>query len=389
MDKKPTRWIAFLGGKNLLFTLVVLLLTGCTIFVFHQLNFLFQPLGVILQTIIGPIILALVLYYLFNPLINWLEKKQVKRIYSISGLFIIIAALVTLGIILVWPVIQKQLETLVTDFPKYTREINHLVAGLFRNSPVEEPVKETLESIERWLSTISESIGDYLEGFLQGASSVVSTITGFILVIATAPIITFFLLKDDRKFFGYLIKIVPPRFRDDMRAVGHLMNNQVGAYLKGQIIVCITIGLLTFLGFVVIGMPYAGSLSLVTGITAFVPYIGPFAAFIPALIIALLHSFGMVVKMVIIWVIVQMLNGHLIEPAVMGKHLVVHPITIVFVLLAMGNIMGIFGLIFAVPIYAILKVLMVYLFRKWKQRYNKFYGEEGTYEETEFREDDY
>ena len=90
--------------------------------------------------------------------------------------------------------------------------------------------------------------------------------------------------------------------------------------------------------------------------------------------------------MCLVWVIVQMSNGHLIEPAVMGKHLLVHPITIVLVLLVMGDLMGMFGLIFGIPIYAVIKVLCIYFFRKLKSRYNRFYGEYGKYEETDFEE---
>lgn len=87
--------------------------------------------------------------------------------------------------------------------------------------------------------------------------------------------------------------------------------------------------------------------------------------------------------------IVQMLNGHLISPQVMGKKLVVHPLTIVIVLLVMGDLLGMFGLIFGIPIYAIAKVLVTYIFRKFKQRYNQFYGDSGKYEDTKFSKEEY
>ncbi|MGV3085252.1 AI-2E family transporter [Enterococcus dispar] len=386
MEKKLTRWINFLGGRNLIFTLVALLLMGAVLWLFSQLDFLFDPFVTIFKAISGPLILTMVLYYLFNPIIDWLEAKGIKRVISVAALFIILIGLVVVAVVLISPIIQKQVLSLVSSFPDYVDKTIKMLTKLFDNSPFEESLDQTMEKLQNWSEGLSSRLTDYLSNVLKGASNVVSTITSTVLIIGTAPIITFFLLKDDRKFFHYVTKLIPPRFRKDAKAIAGSMNTQVGAYLKGQVLVSIAIGLLTFLGFVIIGMPYAGSLSLLTGVTAIIPYIGPFIAFIPAFIVALMSSFGMLIKMCLVWVIVQMSNGHLIEPAVMGKHLLVHPITIVLVLLVMGDLMGMFGLIFGIPIYAVIKVLCIYFFRKLKSRYNRFYGEYGKYEETDFEE---
>ncbi|EOT41402.1 AI-2E family transporter [Enterococcus dispar] len=386
MEKKPTRWINFLGGRNLIFTLVALLLMGAVLWLFSQLDFLFDPFVTIFKAISGPLILTMVLYYLFNPIIDWLEANGIKRVISVAALFIILIGLVVVAVVLISPIIQKQVLSLVSSFPDYVDKTIKMLTKLFDNSPFEESLDQTMEKLQNWSEGLSSRLTDYLSNVLKGASNVVSTITSTVLIIGTAPIITFFLLKDDRKFFHYVTKLIPPRFRKDAKAIAGSMNTQVGAYLKGQVLVSIAIGLLTFLGFVIIGMPYAGSLSLLTGVTAIIPYIGPFIAFIPAFIVALMSSFGMLIKMCLVWVIVQMSNGHLIEPAVMGKHLLVHPITIVLVLLVMGDLMGMFGLIFGIPIYAVIKVLCIYFFRKLKSRYNRFYGEYGKYEETDFEE---
>lgn len=390
MNKEhETRWIRFLGGRNLLFTLVALTLLGVVIFIFHQVGFIFEPIGVVFKTIIGPVILAMILYYLFNPLVNWLEKHKVKRIYGVSAIFIVLIALIAVGIVLVVPILQKQVEGLIQSFPQYMDDLNKMVSDLFHNSALERPLANTLSNIQKWFDHISDGIGSYLSKAVEGASTVFSTLTGFALVMVTAPIITFFLLKDDQKFFAFVLSIIPPRFRQDAKEIGATMSSQVGAYLKGQILVSIAIGILTFIGFWLIKVPYSGTLSIIVGVTAVIPYIGPVIAFIPAAIVALMVSFGMFIKMTIVWMIVQMLNGHLIAPQVMGKRLVVHPLTIVIVLLVMGDLLGMFGLIFGIPIYAIAKVLVTYLFRKFKQRYNHFYGDSGEYEDTKFSKEEY
>lgn len=388
-NKKQTKWIKFIGGNNLLFTLIALLLLGCVIFVFHQINFIFSPFVIIFKTIIGPLILALILYYLFNPLVDWLEKHKIKRIYGVCAIFLIIIALFAIGIILIIPILETQIQDMIKNFPEYMDELNHDLTQFFHNSPIEKPLMEVLDDAQKWFDSLSNSLGDYLSKAVEGASTIFSTLTGFALIMVTAPIITFFLLKDERKFASFVLSIVPPRFRNDVKEITATMDSQVGAYLKGQIMVSIAIGILTFIGFLLIGMPYSGSLSIFVGLTAVVPYIGPVVAFIPAAIIAIMGSFGLFVKMCIVWIIVQMLNGHLIEPQVMGKHLVVHPLTIVIVLLVMGDLLGMFGLIFGIPIYAIIKVLAIYMFKKFKKRYNSFYGEDGKYEDTEFSKEEY
>lgn len=389
MDKKETKWISFLGGRNLLFTLVALLLLGGVIFVFHLVGFIFEPIQIIFKTVIGPVILALILYYLLNPLINWLEKKGVKRIISVSLLFILILGLIILGVILVIPILQKQINSLVNDFPSYISDVSRNIGDFFKDTPFEQSLRDTLASVQKWFDNLSDSLYEYFSKAVAGASTVFSTITGFALIMVTAPIITFFLLKDDQKFFSAILSIIPPKFRSDAKEIGATMNSQVGAYLKGQILVSIAVGILTFIGFFIIGMPYSGTLSIIVGVTAVVPYIGPFVAFVPAVVVAWMVSFPMLIQMCIVWVIVQMLNGHLIEPQVMGRHLVVHPLTIVIVLLVMGDLLGMFGLIFGIPIYAIVKVLVTYAFRKFKTRYNRYYGDSGKYEETEFSKDEY
>jgi predicted PurR-regulated permease PerM len=97
----------------------------------------------------------------------------------------------------------------------------------------------------------------------------------------------------------------------------------------------------------------------------------------------------MAVKFVIVWFAVQLLHGDLVIPRVMGDRLQIHPITILIVLLVMGDLMGIVGVIFGIPIYTLVKLLVTFIFRKFKQRYNKFYGDKGEYEHSSFSEEDY
>ena len=115
-----------------------------------------------------------------------------------------------------------------------------------------------------------------------------------------------------------------------------------------------------------------------------VPYLGPTIAISPAIVIAIITSPLMLLKLAVVWTLVQFFEGHFISPNVMGKTLKIHPLTIIFILLCAGNLMGIVGVIIGIPLYAVLKVLVSHIFMLFKRRYNRYYGNDaGEYTITE------
>ena len=159
------------------------------------------------------------------------------------------------------------------------------------------------------------------------------------------------------------------------------MSVQVGSYIQGQIIVSFCIGVLLFIGYSIIGLKYSLILACIAAVTSVVPYLGPTIAISPAIIIAIITSPLMVLKLAIVWTLVQFFEGHFISPNIMGKTLKIHPLTIIFILLCAGNLLGIVGVILGIPGYAVLKVLVSHVFLLFKRRYNRYYGEDaGEYQ---------
>lgn len=379
---KKTRWINFLGGINLLFTLVVFILLGILFLIYNQLEFIFEPLVVIVSSIIMPFIIALLFYYLLSPIIDFLEKRKIRRLWGVLLLyFIVVAALAVLAGTL-FPVLREQLEGFIENFPALLDNFIETVTGWIDLLPFGAEVDEIIAEGQAFLVELPQNYEEYMGGDgLGGIGSVVSGVTSVVVTIATFPIILFFMLKDEKKFFNAVLRVVPPTWREDLVRVSTQINNQVGAYVKGQLIIATSIAVMMFIGFTIIGLDYGGILAVAAGFLSIVPYLGPTLSFFPPLIIALLDSWVMVVQLLVVWFVIQFIDGNLIEPNVMGRQLHVHPLTIIVVLLVMGDLMGIFGLIFGVPIYAILKVLVVHTFKKFKKRYNKYYGDiSGEYD---------
>ncbi len=367
----------FFGGRKLLFTLTVLILTGILVLIVNQISFIFKPFIIIFNTVIGPVILAFILYYLLNPLVNLMERYRINRLW---GIIILIATIISLfALLITWliPVIEVQVTGLVHNAPDY---LNHLLKDFNRLSN-DSKFAPFLQNIQEWVNTnlsdLPKKVGEYLGNFSTRLRSVVDTVASVAIVIMTFPFVLFFLLKDGEQFKNYVLKLTPPKFRKDLHDILDKMNVQVGSYIQGQMFVAFCIGVLLFIGYMIIGLEYALILACIAAVTSVVPYLGPMIAISPAIVIALVDSPFMLLKLVIVWMAVQFLEGHFISPNIMGKTMQIHPLTIIFVLLCAGNLLGLIGVILGIPLYAILKVLTQYIFDKFKKRYNTYLSEDG------------
>ncbi|KAB8125935.1 AI-2E family transporter [Gracilibacillus oryzae] len=379
--ENQNRFLRFIGGKNIFYILALLILIGIVIYIYTKVSFIFYPLEVILTTIATPVILAFIAYYLLNPVVDLLEKLRIKRIWGIILLILGISGALTGLILLAAPFIEAQIKDLVDDFPDYLRQLSNNMTNWVQNSFFAPYYDDGYQWVMDRLSELPQLIGTYLSRGFQGIQNVASTITSAVVSIITFPIILFFLLKDGKKFQHYVVKVFPPKFRHDTKQILTNIDTQVGSYIQGQIIVATVIGVLLFIGYLIIGLDYAFTLAIVAAVTSVVPYLGPTIAIIPAAIIAIVDSPFMLLKLAIVWIAVQFLEGNFVSPNIMGKTMQIHPLTIILVLLIAGNLFGVIGVILGIPGYAIVKVIGAYIYYKFQQRYNQYYGEDrGKYD---------
>ncbi|MEK4284730.1 MULTISPECIES: AI-2E family transporter [Ureibacillus] len=380
---QTTKYIRFLGGKNLLFSLIVLLLLGCVIFVFNKVSFIFYPIQVLFEVVILPGVLAVILYYLFRPLLYLLER-WIPRIWSIFLIFIIAISAITLLVLLVFPFLRDQFTNLVHEFPVYFMAVVEGTVTFLNNSGVNELFSKynidydrvLLDVTNNLITTVRETFANLATTVASGITGFVSTVTGIVLSLVTVPFILFYLLYEGEKFPKFILSIFPPRMRNDASKVMKAMDHQISHYIQGQILVSFCIGVMMTIGFLIIGLDYAFLLGFLAMITSVVPYLGPAIAITPAIIIAIVNSPLMVLKLIIVWTIVQLIEGKLITPNIMGSSLKIHPITIIFVLLTAGSLFGVAGVVLGIPGYALLKVLVTYMFQLFKRRYNRFEEDE-------------
>ncbi|MDH9161898.1 AI-2E family transporter [Staphylococcus succinus] len=376
-----TRFMKFFGGKDLLFGLLILILVGIAIFIFDQVSYVFKPFIIVFNTIAAPVIVSIILYYLFNPLVNLMERYNISRIWGVIILFLLIIAVIALAVNLLIPVISTQIKSFGNNFPHYVDKVNQFIDSITKYSLISNYYGQVQDQLDALANKLPSMISDYFNGFGSKVKNVAEALVNVGVVIATTPFVLFFMLKDGHRFKEFSTKIMPPRFRKDFHDLLDKMSEQVGSYIQGQIIVSFCIGILLFIGYSIIGLDYSLILASIAAVTSVVPYIGPTIAISPAIIIALITSPIMLLKLVIVWTAVQFIEGHFISPNIMGKTLKIHPLTIIFILLSAGNLLGVVGVILGIPAYAILKVLVSHLYLLYKRRYNKYYGDDaGEYE---------
>lgn len=381
MDNKQSRWIKFLGGSNVIYTLVVFILVGITFLLYSELDFILNPIFRISSAVLTPLIISFILFYLLEPLIQFAEKRKIPRVWAIVGLYVIILGLIVLLLVGLIPILQQQFEDLLDALPSLIDQVTDFTTNVAQEFIFTDNQRDAFQQLLDYFSNIETNIINYIAGGFSGIGSVISSLTNAIFILFLVPVILFFLLKDGSIFIKGFMEKIPPKARDDIAGILAAIDSQVGNYVKGQILIAAINGTMMFIGFSIIGLSYSGVLAVAGGILSFIPYLGPTLTFIPAALIALSDSTWMVIQLVIVWMVIQFIEGNLVEPNVMGYRLNVHPISIIFILLIMGELLGLVGMLIGVPLYAILKVLVTFVFQKFQLRYNKYYGDEdGVYE---------
>jgi len=360
------RWM--LVHQKFIVFLIVVLLIGLNIFVLNKISFVFHPLAIFLETVFLPFLLTGVAFYLLNPLVDYLERKKVRRVYSIIGLYLIIIGLLTLIIVTVIPLLRQQITSLVEQFPSFAQVVQQRFEELLGSDFFNQLQSTIGFDSSKVTDDFSTRASALLSNAWSGIGTFVGRITETVLAIITVPFILFYLLKDRKKLTPYVLELIPTRLRNRSFTVMLEMNQQISSYIRGQIIVSFCIGFLLYIGYLVIGLDYSLVLAVIAACTSIVPYLGPAIAITPALVVATVTSPVMLLKMVVVWTIVQLIEGKFISPQIMGKTMRIHPITIIFVILTAGNLFGIVGIILAVPGYAILKVIVTHLFQWFKKR---------------------
>lgn len=344
--------------SKLFYWSVQILVIATLVWVFSQIGWVFTPIATFFSTLFGPIIAAGFLFYMLNPLVKLLMKLHVPRRMAIVLLFVLLLAAVALVFAAIIPNLIEQVTQVVDNFPGFLSELRKSSTA-FLNTPLLRRfnLTESLTQLKLDLATILRSV---LSGVSNNIGGVVSSVGSVVISAITVPVMLYYFLQDGHKLIPNIQRFFPNRLNDQISDVLTKMNETISHYVAGEALELLFVGTFTGLGYLIIGMPYALLLGVVAGFMNIIPYLGPYIGLAPALIIASTISWEQAALVCVVVVIVQQLDGNFIYPNVVGKALDIHPLTIIILLLVVGNLWGIIGMIIGVPIYAVVKTVVQY-----------------------------
>ena len=356
-------------NSKLMFWSVELLIIATLILVSSKIDFVFQPIGTFFTTLFAPILIAGFLYYLLNPLVTLLMKMGVKRLAAIALIFILLIGMIVLIFMSIIPNLVEQLVSLARNIPGFISNMQTWLQELANNA-TRFPLFKELD-VDKYISNLDVSAGSIIQqsltGVTNGLGSVIGKITTIVLLLVTVPFILFYMLKDGEKLVPNIERLFPEKQRENIKGLLQQLNKTLSDYISGQAIECLFVGTFTFLGYLLIGVDYAFLFGVIAGLTNLIPYLGPYLGLAPALIYTFFDSPTRALLCIVVVIIVQQIDGNVIYPNVIGKSLNIHPLTIILILLVAGNLSGILGVFLGVPVYAILRTLVVFVVKIVKQ----------------------
>ncbi|HEL1130144.1 AI-2E family transporter [Streptococcus equi] len=366
----------FLNNQAVM-VLLITLLVFLTIFVFTKISFLFTPILSFLTIIMLPLVISTILYYLTKPLVDMVEKLGPNRTASIFIVFALVILLFFWAISGFIPMIQDQLRSFVEDLPKYVAKVNLEANKLLEN----EWLVSYRSNLQDMLTGMSQKALDYAQSFSKNAIDWAGNFAGAIARITVAiimsPFILFYFLRDSGHMKNGLVNVLPIKLRQPMARVLGEINKQLSGYVQGQVTVAIVVGLMFSVMFSLVGLNYSITFGIIAGFLNMIPYLGSFLAMIPVVIMGMVQGPLMLIKVLIIFVIEQTIEGRFVAPLVLGNKLSIHPITIMFLLLTAGSMFGVWGVFLVIPVYASVKVVVKELF-DWYKDITGLYEEKPT-----------
>ncbi len=259
---------------------------------------------------------------------------------------------------IIGPLVTKQINHLVESTPQIVTEISNLTDNLLeRRGELPEGIQEEIDDKINSLHVFAFDFGKWILQFFQ--SLIQAT---FILILV--PFFLIYMLKDHEKFKPFILQCFSGHTKKWLKDTMHDIDTVLKSYIQGQILISSILSLLLFLGYTVIGLNYALLLAIFAFFMNVIPFIGPWIAFIPALLIAFFQDPTLVIWVSLITLAAQQIDANLITPNIMGKSLDIHPLTVIALLLAAGNMAGFLGILLAIPTYAVIKAIVKNIYKR-------------------------
>lgn len=363
VDYKSLNQIIKSGNLLLKIILILMILSigAVVIYLFDKTGILVVIRNIL--TIISPLFIGLVLSWLLEPAINYLVKNKVNRKLSAFAVYLVFVFIILLIVALIVPEFVTQLNELIKKVPEFLVDIKNFINDIFKNfSSTDFDLTSMKENL---IKSIDNSVNNFTTNTLSGIIGSVGSSIKVLINTFLGLLIAFYLSLDFSKVSKYTKIIIPVRFRKDLYKLKDSLNEMLRSYVSGTLLSCLLVMIFSFIGFLISGLQSPLLFAIFCAITNIIPYFGPYISGIPIVIIGFANNPFTGLICLITVIIVQVVEGNIIHPIIIGKAVSLHPITMIIGLLIFEYLFGIIGMIVAAPIMATLKILFIFFNGKY------------------------
>ena len=334
-----------------------------TLLCLAALVWLLMQLGPIMM----PFVVSMIFAYLGDPLTDWLESRGLSRRLAVSVVFLVLFLVLTIAILVLIPLLGRQLVDLIEALPGIFNWVQTTVLPWVR-SMTGLDFSTDFDQLRQALMANWKETGTYAALVLAQVSKSGLAFMLWIANLALIPVVTFYLLLDWDRLKRRIRNLLPRRYEPTVTHLAIQCDEMLSAFLRGQLLVMLSLGIVYAVGLTLLGVQFGVLIGLVAGLASIVPYLGVIVGLAIAAVVAF-FQFGDVWHLVgvgAIFAVGQLLEGTVLQPLLLGDKIGLHPVAVIFAVLAGGQLFGFVGILLALPVAAVVMVLLRYLHDRYK-----------------------
>ena len=362
----------------------------------YLINIIFNKFPILGYTL-SSVIIAIIFAYIIDPIVNYLERKGVKRQFGVIIVYISVILIFGVLIVSVIPKTINEVSNLLTSLPAMVdtliKDVNNFLTEVFAKFNIELPENfinvykesnpkvngnvETPQIVSDILDSMKKTINELIvkmQGSLMGSlSNIVSKLYGFLTSafrLVLIIIFSFYFAVDKERFILKVKKTIPNKYRDDISYLTSNIDTALQQFIRGRMLLAIFVGVLTMLYLLILRVDFAIIIGLITCVADIIPYIGPFLGCAPAVLFAFMDSPMKALWVLILFVIVQWVENNILAPKLIGDSTGLNPLVILISIIIGGGIFGVWGMVISVPLTSIIFILVDFIKIKYNDRYS-------------------
>lgn len=303
--------------------------------------------------------------YILDPVADWLERRRLSRDAAIGVIYISGIAGLILGVLVLLPGFLTQADNLADQVAPFFANLDQTLAPLaakieqLTGTPLPLDVKDLQQQAPAFIADLWPRVQDRVSTVVSGLFTQGLGLISAIVNLALLPVFVFYLLREWDRLVAAVGELIPARYRPRVGRVAAEVDQRLSAFVRGQITVCLALAGLYSLGLLIVGIDLAVPVGVLSGLLFIVPYLGTAVGIVLGVVLALM-KFGLgweILQVILVFVVVQGIEGWLLTPQIVGDKVGLHPLVVMIALIVGGSLMGIWGMLLAIPITAVLSVL--------------------------------